>query len=64
MFIYYIFAQGLRSKIKFRKANRFVKRVFIKSNFKVMKKNLVNLTMGGVFCAFLLLCFLLMLRIR
>lgn len=33
MFIYYIFAQEIQSKIKFRKADQFVKRVFIESKF-------------------------------
>lgn len=33
MFIYYIFAREIQSKIKFRKADRFVKRVFIESKF-------------------------------
>ena len=47
MFIYYIFAQKIQSKIKFRKTDRFVKSVFL--SFKIMKKNFVNLTMGGYF---------------
>lgn len=33
MFIYYIFAQEIQSKIKFHKTDRFVRRVFIKSKF-------------------------------
>ena len=33
MFIYYIFAQEIQSKIKFHKADRLVKRVFIESKF-------------------------------
>ncbi len=45
MFIYYIFAQKIQSKIKFRKTDRFVKSVFL--SFKIMKKNFVNLTIGG-----------------
>lgn len=61
MFIYYIFAQEIQSKIKFRKTDRFVKSVFL--SFKIMKKNFVNLTMGGVFCVFLSPCFLLMPKI-
>lgn len=57
MFIYYIFAQGIQSKINFRKANRFVRRVFIKSEFKSYEKEFSKFNNGGVFYAFLLQCF-------
>lgn len=56
MFIYYIFAQGIQSKINFRKANRFVRRVFIKSEFKSYEKEFSKFN-NGVFYAFLLQCF-------
>lgn len=64
MFIYYIFAQEIQSKIKFRKTDRFVKRVFIESKFLNYEKEFCKFNNGrGVFCVFLLLCFLLMPKI-